>query len=138
VFSFAHVIVLPGRGHHQKFISTLIQRLAKVHISTYDFPPQNYYELVIRSDRNNRKLLKRVECFLPRGSESFVFHLQPVEIYDCNISLHVILPGCETRSLFLREEHRLRMFEKWVLRRTFAPEREETVGDWRTLHSEKL
>jgi hypothetical protein len=37
----------------------------------------------------------------------------------------------------LREKHRLRVFEKRVLRKTLQPEREEVTGDWR-LHNEEL
>jgi uncharacterized membrane protein len=50
----------------------------------------------------------------------------------------VLLYGCETWSLTLREEHRLRVFEKRVLRRIFGPKRDEVTGDWRKLHNEEL
>jgi hypothetical protein len=39
-----------------------------------------------------------------------------------------VLYGCETWSLTLREEHRLRVFEKRVLRRIFGPKRDEATG----------
>jgi predicted ABC-class ATPase len=42
--------------------------------------------------------------------------------------LSVILYGCETWSLTLREEHRLRVFENKVLRRIFGPKRDEVTG----------
>jgi hypothetical protein len=45
---------------------------------------------------------------------------------------------CETWSLTLREEHRLRVFENRVLRRIFGPKRGEVTGDWRKLHDEEL
>jgi hypothetical protein len=50
----------------------------------------------------------------------------------------VILYGCETWSLTLREEHRLRAFENKVLRRTFGPKRAEVTGRWRKLRNEEL
>jgi hypothetical protein len=50
----------------------------------------------------------------------------------------VVLYGCETWSLTLREKHRLRMFENRVLRRIFGPKRDEVTGEWRKLHNEKL
>jgi hypothetical protein len=50
----------------------------------------------------------------------------------------VVLYGCETWSLTLREEHRLIMFENRMLRRIFGPKRDEVTGDWRKLHNEKL
>jgi hypothetical protein len=45
---------------------------------------------------------------------------------------------CETWSLTLREEHRLRVFENRVLRRIFGPKRDEVTGGWRKLHYEEL
>jgi hypothetical protein len=48
----------------------------------------------------------------------------------------VVLYGCETWSLALREEHRLGVFENRVLRRIFEPRRDEVTGDWRKLHNE--
>jgi hypothetical protein len=52
--------------------------------------------------------------------------------------LPVVLYGCETWSLTLREEQRLREFENRVLRRIFGPKRNEATGEWRRLHSEEL
>jgi hypothetical protein len=45
---------------------------------------------------------------------------------------------CETWSLTLREDHRLRVFESRVLRRIFGPKRDEVMGEWRQLHNEEL
>jgi hypothetical protein len=45
--------------------------------------------------------------------------------------LPVVLYGCETWSLTLREEHRLGVFEKRVLRRIFGPKRDDVTGQWR-------
>jgi hypothetical protein len=59
-----------------------------------------------------------------------------VKIYK-TIILPVVLYGCETWSLTLREDHRLRVFEKRVLRRKFGPKKHEMTGEWRTLHSEE-
>jgi hypothetical protein len=50
----------------------------------------------------------------------------------------VVLYGCETWSLTLREEHRLWIFENRVLRRIFGPKRDEVTGVWRKLHNEEL
>src|SRR5215472_3935953 len=54
------------------------------------------------------------------------------------IILPVVLYGCETWSLTLREERRLRVFEDKVLRRIFGPRRDEVTGDWRRLHNEEI
>jgi hypothetical protein len=53
------------------------------------------------------------------------------------ITLPVVLYECETWSLTLREEHRLRVFENRVLRRMFGPKRDEVTGEWRELHNEE-
>jgi hypothetical protein len=50
----------------------------------------------------------------------------------------VVLYGCETWSLILREEHRLRVFENRMLRTIFGPKRDEVTGDWRKVHKEEL
>jgi hypothetical protein len=54
------------------------------------------------------------------------------------ISLSVVLYGCGTWSLSLRDEQRLRVFENRVLRRIFGPTRDEGTGEWRRLHNEEL
>jgi hypothetical protein len=60
-----------------------------------------------------------------------------VKIYK-TIILPVILYGCETWSLTLREEQRLKVFENRVLRRIFGPKRDEVTGEWRKLHNGEL
>jgi hypothetical protein len=54
------------------------------------------------------------------------------------VTLPVALYVCETWSVTLREEHRLRVFETSVLRRIFGPKREEVIRDWGRLHNEDL
>jgi hypothetical protein len=60
-----------------------------------------------------------------------------VKIYK-TIILPIVLYGCETWYITLREEHRLRVFENRVLRRIFGPKRDEVTGEWRKLHNEEL
>jgi hypothetical protein len=50
----------------------------------------------------------------------------------------VVLYGCETWSLTVREEHKLRIFENKVLRTIFGPKRDGVTGGWRKLHNEEL
>jgi hypothetical protein len=59
-----------------------------------------------------------------------------VKIYK-TVIMTVVLYGCETWSLTLREEHRLRVFENRVLRILFGPERDEVTRKWRKLHNEE-
>jgi hypothetical protein len=54
------------------------------------------------------------------------------------IILPVVLYGCGTWSLTLREEHRLRMFHNSLLRRLFGPKRDEVMGDSRKQHNEEI
>jgi hypothetical protein len=60
-----------------------------------------------------------------------------VRIYKI-IILPVVLYECETRSLTVREKHKLRVFDKMVLRRIFGPKRDRVTGGWRKLHNEEL
>jgi hypothetical protein len=60
-----------------------------------------------------------------------------VKIYR-TIILPMDLYGCETWSLTLREERRLRVYENRVLRKVFGPKRDEVTGEWRKLHNEEL
>jgi hypothetical protein len=60
-----------------------------------------------------------------------------IRIYR-SIIFPVVLYGCETWSLTLREEYRLRVFENRVLRRIFRPKKDEVTGNWRKLHNEGL
>jgi len=60
-----------------------------------------------------------------------------IKIYG-TIILPVVLYWCETWSLTLREERKLRVFENMVLRRKFGPKRDEVTGEWRRLHNEEL
>jgi len=60
-----------------------------------------------------------------------------IKIYR-TIILPFVLYGCETWSLTLREERRLREFENRVLRRVFGPKSDEVTGEWRKVHNEEL
>ena len=55
-----------------------------------------------------------------------------------NIILPIVLYVCETWSLTLREERRLKVSENKVLRRIFRSKRDEVTGEWRKLHNEEL
>ena len=60
-----------------------------------------------------------------------------IKVYRTTI-LPVVLYGCETWSLTLREERKLRVIENMVLRRIFGPRRDEVTGELRRLHNEEL
>jgi hypothetical protein len=83
-------------------------------------------------------------------SDNVCYHSVQILLSSCllskNVSIRIyktiILPvslyGCETWSLILREEHRLRLFENRTLRRIFGSKRDEVTGGWRKLHNEEL
>ena len=70
-------------------------------------------------------------------SSSLLSRNSKIKIYR-NIIMLVVLYGCETWSLTLREESRLRVFGNGVLRRIFGPSRDEVTAEWRKLHNEEL
>jgi hypothetical protein len=60
-----------------------------------------------------------------------------VKIYKTLIQ-PLVLYGCESWSLTLREEYRLRVFANRVLRRIFGPNRDEVMGEWKKWNNEEL
>jgi hypothetical protein len=78
---------------------------------------------------------------LPFGPEPLVFSSAvknlKIVIYK-TIILPVVLYGCESWSLTLRDEYRLRVFENRVLRRIIGPKKDEVTGERRKLHDEEL
>jgi len=68
---------------------------------------------------------------------SFIRINLKIKIYRTIFS-PVILHGCETWSLTLREERRLRLFENRVLSRIFGPKKDEVTKEWRKLHNVEL
>ena len=70
-------------------------------------------------------------------SSSLLTQNLKIKIYR-TINLLVVLYGCETWLLKLREEGRLRVFENMVLRRIFGSRRDEVTRKWRTLYDEEL
>ena len=77
---------------------------------------------------------------LSLGAETYVFQAA-IQKFKDQIYRTIILPflyGCETWSLTLREERKVRAFENKVLRRIFGQWRDEVTGKWRRLHNEEL
>ena len=70
-------------------------------------------------------------------SSSLLSQNLKIKIYR-TIILPAVLCGCETWSLTLREERRLRVSENRMLRRVFGTKREEVTEEWRKLHNEEL
>jgi hypothetical protein len=70
-------------------------------------------------------------------SSSLLFKNSKIKIYR-TIILPVLLYECETWSLTLRKERKLRVFENRVLRRIFGHKRDEVTGEWRKLNKEEF
>jgi hypothetical protein len=69
--------------------------------------------------------------------KSLSFQDVKVKIYGTMLP-SVVLYGCETWSLTLRKEHRLRVFENRVLRRVFGPKRDEVTGEREKMYKKEL
>jgi hypothetical protein len=112
---------------------------------------KHYSELNSEVDRipaTNQNLIQEIKRRLNSGNACYhsVQNLLSSRLLPKNLTIRVyktiILPvvlyGCDTWSLTLREKHRLRVFENRVLRRIFGPKRDEVTGEWRKLHDEEL
>jgi len=67
-------------------------------------------------------------------SSSLLYKNLKIKIFR-TVMLRAVLYGCETWSLALKEERRLKVFEDRVLRRIFGPKRDEVTGEWRKVHN---
>jgi hypothetical protein len=93
----------------------------------------------IQEDIKNRLQSGNACCYSLHNllSSSLLSKNLKIMIYR-TIILSVVLYGCETWSLTMREEHRLRVLENMVLRKIFRPKRDEVTGEWRKLRNEEL
>ena len=124
-----------GRGYSVKIDNTSIERVEEFKYLGTTLTDQNS----IRKEIKGRLKLGNachhsVQNLL---SSRLLSKKLMIKIYRTMI-LPVVLYGCETWSLTVREERRLRVFENRVLRRVFGPKRDEVTGEWRKLHNEEL
>jgi hypothetical protein len=96
---------------------------------------------------NQNSIQEEVKSRLKSGNACYysVQNLLSSRLLSKNLKIriyrNIILPvlyGCETWSLTLKEERRLRVFENMVLRRIFRRKRDKVMGEWRKLHNEEL
>jgi hypothetical protein len=124
-----------GEKHGMKIANRSFEGVAKLKYLRTTLTDQNCMQEEIKSRLNSRNACYHwVQSLLP---SHLLSRNVKVKIYK-TIILPVVLYGCETWSLTLREEHRLRVFENRVLRRIFGPRRDEVTGEWRKLHNEEL
>jgi len=124
-----------GRGQSVKIDNSPIERVEVFKYFGSTLTDQNSIQEEIKS----RLTLGNACCYSVQNllSSRLLSKNLKIKIYS-TIILPVVLYGCETWSLLLREERRLRVFENRVLRRLFGPKRNEVTGEWRKLHNEEL
>jgi len=124
-----------GRSHSMKIDNSSIERVG-------------YFKYLGTTLTNQSSVQEEIESRLKLGndcyysvqnllSSSLLSKNLKIKIYR-TITLPVVLYGCETWALRLREERKLRVFENRVLRKVFGPKRDEVTGEWRGLHNEEL
>jgi hypothetical protein len=123
------------RKHSIKIVNRSFVDMAKFKYLRTTLTKQNCMQEEIKSRLNSGNACYRSVHILL--SSRLLYMNVKVKICKTTI-LSVGLYGCETWSLTLREEHRLRVFENRVLRKIFGPKRDEVRGEWRKLHSEEL
>ena len=104
-----------------------------------------YLRVMVTNANDNRKEIKRTinmgnSCYysLEKILSSHLLSKKLKVKTNETIILAVVLYGCETWSLTLREEHRLRVFENKALRKIFGVKKDDITGEWRMLHNAEL
>ena len=124
-----------GRGHSVKTDNSSIERVEEFKYLGMTLTDQNSNQEEIKS-----RLKLGNACYHSLQnllSPMLLSKNLKIKIYR-TIILPVHLYRCETCSLTLREERRLRLFENRVLKKVFGPKRDEVTGEWRKLHNEEL
>ena len=115
-----------GRIHSMKMDNSLIERMEEFKYLGKTLTNQNYIQEEIKSRlKIGNACYYSVQNLL---SSSLLSKTLKIKIHR-TIILPVVLYGCETWSLTMREERRLRVFEIRVLRRVFGPKRDEVTGN---------
>ena len=124
-----------GQRHNMQIDNTAFESAEKFKYLKTTLTNQNSIQEEIKSRlKSGNACYHLVQNLL---SSSLLSKNLKIKIYR-TIILPVGLYGCETWSLILRVERRLRVFENRVLRRTFGPKRDEVTGEWRKLNNVEL
>jgi sorting nexin-29 len=124
-----------GRTHSMKTDNSSFERVDELKCLGTTLTNQNPIQEEIKSRlKSGNACYHSVQNLL---SSSLLPKSLKIKIYRIVI-LPVVVYECETWSLTLRGEGRLRVFENRVLRRIFGPKRDEVAGKWRKLHNEEL
>jgi hypothetical protein len=119
-----------------------------IQIGNESFDTVEQFKYLVTTLKNQNSIHAEIKSRLKSGkscyhseqnllSSSLLSKNVKINIYT-TIMLPVVLYGCESWSLTLREECRLRVFENRVLRRIFGPKRDEVTREWRRLHDKEL
>jgi sorting nexin-29 len=118
-----------GQKHSIKTANRSLEDVAKFKYLRTTLTDQNYMHEEIKSRLNSgNACYHSVQSLLSS-------HLLSRNLEVKTNKTIILLYGCETWSLTLREEHRLSVFENRVLRKIFGPKRDEVMGEWRKLHN---
>jgi len=135
-------------AHKTKYMTvSRDQNAGQIHSMKMDNSPierMEEFKYLGTTSTNQNSIQEEIRCTLKLGnacyysvqnllSSSLLSKTLKITTYR-TIILPVVLYGCETWSLTLREECRLWVFENRVLRRVFGPKRDEVTGEWRKLH----
>ena len=123
-----------GRSHNIKFASSFFEKVEEFKYLGITVTNQYIQEEIKSRLKSGNVFYHSVQNHL---SSSFLCKNLKIKIYR-TIILPVVLYGCETWSLTLREERRLRVFENRALTRISGPRRDEVTRKWRKLHNEEL
>ena len=124
-----------GRSHNLMSDNISFERTEDFKYLVTTLTNQNSIQKEIKSGlKSGNACYHSVQNFM---SSSLLFKNVKIKICRTKI-LPVVLYGCEIWSLTLREERRLRVLENRVLRRIFAPSRDEVTEEWRKLHNEEI
>ena len=123
------------RSHNIKIYNSSYERVEQVKYLGKPLKHQNSNQEQIESSMKSRNA-----CYHSvQNILSYSFISKNIKIKKCGtIILPVVLYGCETWSLTLREERGPRVLENKVLQRIFGPKRDEATGKWRKLNNEEL
>jgi len=125
-----------GRSHSIKSDNSSFEKVEEFKCLGTNLTNQNYIQEEMKSRlKSGNACFHSVQFLL--SSCLLSKNMKKIKIFR-NITLPLVLYGCETWSLILREEHRLRLFENRVLSRIFRPKRDEVTGVWLKLHNEEL
>ena len=116
-----------GRIHDTKIDNSSFERAKELKYLGTNLNQNSFQEEFKRRLKSGNAFYHSVQNLL---SSSLLHKNLKIVIYRTTI-LPIVLYGCESWSLMLREERRLRLFENRVLKRVFGPKRDEVTGEWR-------